>query len=240
MDRQVRYEDVAGLNSRVSWGAVFAGSAIAIAVYLMLTTFLAAVGLSVADANNTDGRSAAWVSLAAMAVAMIGSLFLGGYVTTTLTAGENRQEAIIHGALTWAVVTCLSVWLISQGVKAGVNTMGAAGNIAANATNGNTGNGQGVEGMARNAGVPPERIDQAKNAMNRDNIRAEANDPQNREDARKAAMTAAWVTLGATLISMGSAIWGALAGAGPAFRLFPVAVAERRDVTQTSTTTAAR
>jgi len=229
MDRQVRYEDVAGLNSRVSWGAIFAGSAIAIACYLMLMLFFAGIGLSVSDANRTDGRTAAWVSLAAGAIALIGSLFLGGYVTTVLTAGENRQEAIIHGALTWAVVTCLSMWMVGQGMKAGYNAV-IGGAVAGNAVATDNGN-KSWETAARDAGISQERIDQMKRGMNRDNVQAQVNDPQNREDARKAAMTAAWVTLGATLVSIGSAIWGALAGAGPSFKLFPIAVAERREVT---------
>jgi len=246
MDRQVRYEDVAGLNSRVSWGAVFAGSVVAIATYLMLMMFFAAVGLSASDANQTDGRSAAWVALAAGAIALIGSLFLGGYVTTTLTAGENRQEALIHGALTWAVVSVLSMWLVGQTAKTAFNAMNSATNTAANvagAASANNG-GQGAEANAREAGVPQNDINRIKDATRMenlgasvDNLRNKASDPANREDARRQAATGAWVTLFATLVSLGAAIWGALAGAGPSFRLFPVAVAERRDVTHTQTTT---
>jgi len=243
MDRQVRYEDVAGLNSRVSWGAIFAGSAIAIAVYLMLSLFFAGVGLSAADANTTDAQTAGWLTLAAGAIALIGSLFLGGYVTTVLTAGENRQEAIIHGVLTWAVVTVLAASALGSALRAGASAAMNTGMIASNAANSGNGTaGQNLADAARRVGVPEDRINEAKNATNPDNIRANAenaraqmNDPQNREEVRRTAARTAWVTLGATLLSIGAAVWGALAGAGPTFRLFPVAVAERRDVT-TSTT----
>src|SRR5581483_3265178 len=42
----VRYEDVAQLRSRISWGAIFAGMVVALACALILTLFFTGVGLS--------------------------------------------------------------------------------------------------------------------------------------------------------------------------------------------------
>ena len=51
MDRGIRIEDVAGLKSRVSWGAIIGGSLIALAAYVILGLFFAGVGLSLTEAG---------------------------------------------------------------------------------------------------------------------------------------------------------------------------------------------
>jgi hypothetical protein len=64
-----------------------------------------------------------------------------------------------------------------------------------------------------------------KQAMNPENVRNQANNPQLREDVRQGALTATWATFAGTLLSIGAAVLGALAGMGPTFRLFPRTVA---------------
>src|SRR5436190_9189716 len=92
----VRYEDVAPLRSRISWGAIIAGGVTALACALVLTLFFAGVGLSLTAA---DVRSNALEigSLVAAVVTVIVAMFVGGWVTTQLTAGETSREAILHG-----------------------------------------------------------------------------------------------------------------------------------------------
>lgn len=226
----VRYEDVVGLKSRISWGAIFAGSVVALAVYTILTLFFTALGLSLTDAG-VRGGTIGWGALIAAAVCMIAALFCGGCVATQLTAGETRQEAVIHGLLVWAVVTFGTLWLVSVGVRAGYSAvLGAAYAIDQTAVQPGTSN---WEDLARRAGATDQQIAQWKAQIQTapSDARAAANDPANREAARNAATTAAWVAFAATLIGIGAAIWGAIVGSGPRFRFIPVAVrAERRDV----------
>ena len=54
--QQVRYEDVAGVKSRVSWGAVMGGSVVTLASYLLFSLLLAGMGLAIAEAG-ADGRN---------------------------------------------------------------------------------------------------------------------------------------------------------------------------------------
>src|SRR2546430_13672831 len=54
-------------------------------------------------------------------------------------------------------------------------------------------------------------------------VRAYINDPRNQEMSKDAAMAVTWGALIGTLLSMGAAVGGAMAGCGPSFRLFPVA-----------------
>lgn len=212
-------EDLTSVRSRVSWGAVAAGSVIAVATYFVLALFFAAVGISLTNTNLT-GETIGWTTVVAGLVSAIASLFLGGYVTAQLIAGETRQEAVVHGLLTWATVTALTMAMVSAGLRAGVYT--AAGGLDAVRDNSNA-TGRSWEQMARDNGVPQERIDQAKQGLNPDNLKAQANDPANREKARGAATGAAWATFGSVAVSILACMGGAVVGCGPRFRLFPVA-----------------
>lgn len=228
--REVHFEDVVGLKSRISWGAVIAGSVIAFAVYLVLTLFFTGLGLSLSEAGVREGVIGTGAVIAGI-LSIVIALFCGGCVTTQLTAGETKNEAIIHGVLTWATVTGLSLFLVAMGIRAGYNAaLGAA--YAANTADARYH--PNWEQAARDAGVPQDQIDRARQAAQPDNVRRNLQDPQLHEAARGNAMTAAWITLAGTLLAMGSAIGGAVFGSGPRFRfLAPVAVrtvAERSQV----------
>jgi len=220
-NREVRVEDVVGLKSRISWGAVIAGSVVAFAVYLIFTLFFMGVGLSLSEAGVRDGVIGTGAAIAGV-LSIVIALFCGGCVTTQLTAGETKNEAIIHGVLTWATVTGLSLFMVAMGVRAGYNAaLGAA--YAANATDNRYH--PDWEQSARDAGVSQAQIDSAKQSIRPDNIRQRLQDPQFQDATKNNAMAAAWITLAGTLLAMGAAIGGALAGSGPRFRfLAPVTV----------------
>jgi hypothetical protein len=96
----VHYEDIAGVRSRVSWGAILGGAVIANATSLLLTFFFVAVGFSLSD-SDIRGNTIGIAAVIAAVVTVVISLFLGGWVTTQLTAGETHREAVIYGVLTW-------------------------------------------------------------------------------------------------------------------------------------------
>lgn len=221
----VKFEDVAPLRSRISWGAIFAGMVTALACALVLTLFFTGVGLSL---TATDIRSNALEigALIAAVLTVIVAMFVGGWVTTQLTAGETSREAVIHGILCWAAVTGASLCMAVSGVR----TTGYFALIGGAMVTQNAG-AVNWEEAARQAGIPQARIDQWRADLRTGNVAAAANDPQNQEHARRAAITTAWAALIGTLLSMGAAIGGAVAGCGPHFRLFPaVTTRERREI----------
>lgn len=213
---QLKMEDVAGVRSRLSWSAILAGAVFAVAINLVLTLFFGAIGLTVAEAGvraNAIGTGA----LVAAIVSVIVALFVGGWVSTQLTAGESEREAVLCGILTWALVVGFSVALVGMGARAGYlalvsGAMVVQENPAA----------QNWEQSARNAGVSQERIDAWKAAVDPNKAREIANDPAARERAEKAAVAASWAALVSVLLSMAASIGGAIAGRGVAFRLLPV------------------
>lgn len=214
---RVGVEDLLPVHSRVGWGAIFAGAVVALAIYLVLTLLGGAVGLSVSD----DVRSGAMQLGAAIwaVVTTVLALFVGGWVTSQCTVGENKAEAVVHGVIMWGVVLFMILWLVSTGMSAGFSAMWGVASFSKTAAQETSADDW--EAAAQRNGVSQETINEwkqtAKDAPQ--NIAEAVKDPSNQEAAAEYATQATWYTLLGTLLSMAAAIGGALVGAGPTFRL---------------------
>src|SRR5438105_317139 len=95
-----RLEDIASVGSRVSWSAIFAGAALALAIYFLLMVLGAAVGLTYTERIDPGVHQGAigWAL-----VTLCVSVFLGGLISSQFTVGENKVEAVVGGILAWAV-----------------------------------------------------------------------------------------------------------------------------------------
>jgi hypothetical protein len=215
----VKVEDVAGVRSRISWSAVLSGAVIALAVNMVLTMFFAALGLSLTEAG-VRAHAVGVGALIAILLSIIFALFVGGWVTAQLTAGETEREAILYGILTWAVVVALSAWLVGAGLRTGYFAL--VGGAVIVQTSPDVQNAQNWEQAARNAGVAQERIDAAKASIDPNKAREAANDPAAQKRVEEAAIAASWGAPVGVMLSMAAAIGGALVGRGPSFRLLPV------------------
>lgn len=213
----VHAEDLLPVRSRVSWGAIFAGAVIALAVYLILTLLGSAIGLTVSD----DVRSGSLATGAGIwAIFTTGlALFAGGWVTSQCTVGENKTEAVVHGIIMWGVVLFMILWLVGAGMRAGFNGMWGVASFTNAASRSTTA--EDWEAAARRANIPQETINEwkqkAKDAPAA--ARQAIEDPSTRQAAAEYATKATWYTLLGTLLSMTTAVVGALIGAGPSFRL---------------------
>ena len=213
----VGVEDVAGVRSRVSWGAILGGAVVAVAVYLVLTFLCTAVGLSLSEAGMRD-RTALGGAAAAALVTVFLALFVGGWVTAQLTAGETQRESMIYGVLTWAVVTGFFLMAVGAGVRGGYFAV-VSGTLVAQ--NGGALDQAGVEANLRSIGVKQETIDA---------VRSQMNNPATQDQAKEALVAASWIAFAGTLLSIASAVGGAVVGSGPEFRLFPVVAGRRSDL----------
>ena len=109
-----RAETVAGAPacSYVDWPAIFAGTALAVALSFVLLTFGSAIGLSVASFEPGEGASLLWLGIASgiwFIWVAITSFAAGGYLAgrlrrpvpgTSIDEIETRDGA--HGVLVWA------------------------------------------------------------------------------------------------------------------------------------------
>lgn len=117
-------EDLASVGTRISWGAILAGTMVALGMYFLLSTIAAAVGMSISDRldpTKLETSAVVWAFLTTAA-----ALFVGGVVTSVFTAGENKIEAVLYGAIMWAVLVVVLLHLGSAGVRTGFNAMAAS------------------------------------------------------------------------------------------------------------------
>lgn len=170
------------VRTRISWGAIAAGTAVAMAVFTLLMSLGIAVGMSVSDDVNSRALgtgAGAWGF-----ISLLVSLFAGGWVTTQVTVGESRTEAILYGVVLWATTSVLMMWLAANGVRAGMSTVMAAHSMS----------GEVQISSSNDTNVTPEERQVA--AVN----------------AREAGREGSWWAFAGILFSMVASIGGALVG----------------------------
>jgi ABC-type transport system involved in multi-copper enzyme maturation permease subunit len=208
--------DLYGVASRVSWSAIIAGTVVAFACMLALTLFFGALGITLTDQNVREGAVQTG-TLIAMVASVIVSLFLGGWVAAQMTVGENRQEAILYGVLTWGAAMLVSIAMVGMSVQVGV-LAGVGGSLVVQ----NNERIPSWETLALQSGtVSQAQINEWKARSDPEAVRAAAADPANRARARENAMYSAWIALVCTLLSMAACIGGSMLGRGVAFHLYP-------------------
>ena len=89
---------------RISWSAIVAGTALGWALFTLLSLIGAAIGLAKIDpysANPTNGLGAGSGIFGIVAVLL--SSFLGAYLAVRIAGDRRRSEALLHGAICWAL-----------------------------------------------------------------------------------------------------------------------------------------
>lgn len=110
---------------RVSWGAVLAGVVVAFAIGLLLNVLGLAIGLSTVDPAQEAGNAAEGLAIGALIWAIVASLialFAGGWVAGHLAGVPARLDGALNGLVTWGLVTLLTLWFVTMGVGAIINT----------------------------------------------------------------------------------------------------------------------
>lgn len=157
-------------TKRIAWSAVFAGVLVAIVCQLLLTLLGLGIGLStidpVTEQNPTAGLgvgSIVWYALSSLL-----SLFAGGWIAGRLASSPQLFDGIIHGVLTWSLVTLITFYFLtttlgsliggaSRLVGGIVRTAGSAAGSVASAAGPELG--QAVKGELANNGINVDQID---------------------------------------------------------------------------------
>ena len=109
---------------RVSWGAIFAGAFIALVTQLALNLLGLAIGLGTID-PATEQNPLSGLGTGAgiwLALSTIIALLAGGFVAARMAGLPRKKDGVLHGLVAWALVTFLSIYLVSSGVGAVVNS----------------------------------------------------------------------------------------------------------------------
>lgn len=121
---------VADYHDRVRWGPIISGLLVALATQLILSAIFSAIAAGTIEesgaprtlAPNAAGNAGIWST-----IALLISLFTGGWVMARACGPMNRNTALLNGAILWATTLALSSWLLASGVS------GAFGVAASNA-----------------------------------------------------------------------------------------------------------
>lgn len=133
---------------RISWGAIFAGTVVALVTQMALSLLGLAIGFGAVD-PATEANPLGGIGTGAgiwLAISSIASLFAGGLVAARLAGLPRKPDGILHGIVTWGLVTLLTFYLMTS--AAGQLLSGAAGIVG----QGFDLLGQGVAAVAPEAG----------------------------------------------------------------------------------------
>ncbi len=104
---------------RISWGAIFAGVVIAVAVQLLMGILGTGIGLSMVDPVEGTTPGAAGFGIGAglyWLVTTIVALGAGGYAAARVSGVTERFDALVHGLTVWGVTLILTLYLLTSAV----------------------------------------------------------------------------------------------------------------------------
>ncbi len=107
--------------TRISWGGIFAGVAVALTLHLLLNLLGVAIGAGVIDPAQNDTPTAASLSTGSVIwiiASGIISSFVGAYVASRLSGRAARSTGALHGLTTWAVTTLIVFYLLTTSIGA--------------------------------------------------------------------------------------------------------------------------
>ncbi|MEX1122760.1 MAG: hypothetical protein WED82_11530, partial [Balneolales bacterium] len=102
-------------NSKVSWGAIFAGALVAIIVQIVLSMLGLAIGAYAVDPTAGAEGLGIGAALWWVVTALI-SLFTGAWVAARMAAISNSFEGMMHGIIVWCVATFVGFLMITTTV----------------------------------------------------------------------------------------------------------------------------
>lgn len=135
-------------HRRISWGAVFAGALLALVTQLGLSLLGAGIGLSTIDPmqeqnpiNGIGTGAVIWYGISTLI-----ALYIGGMVAGRLAGAPRRIDGLLHGLLSWGLVTLFTFYLLTTAVGRIISGVGGVAGRALTAA------GSGITAVAPQAG----------------------------------------------------------------------------------------
>ena len=153
------------IHRRISWGAVFGGVVLALAVQILLSLLGAGVGLgtvNVAAGSTPDASSLGLGAGLWWVVSTMLALFAGGYAAAWLAGNEIRFDGVLHGLVAWGITTILTLYLLGAAIGGLIGGGASAIGGVASAAGGTVKDA--AAPVARTFGVSPDMIQQQAQA----------------------------------------------------------------------------
>ena len=191
-------------SKRIWWGAIFAGSIITVLVSFMLGLLGIAIGAASVDfRNGVSAEGAGRSALIWWLVITLIAYFCGGCVAGRLAGVLRRGDAMLHGIVTWGVVTIAVVVLVGStvgGVLSGMTNFLAGGL-----------QGQGSHRVSASANVNEPAGGTTGSSTDYKQPAAQQSTDQSNQDIRETAGAAAQMTSEAAMWTLVALIVGGLA-----------------------------
>jgi hypothetical protein len=116
-------------EKRVSWGAIFGGTLVALGVWAMLYSLGLALGLSTIDPGESIRGAAIFTGIWSVLAPLV-ALFAGGWVAGRMSGLIDRTAGVLHGAVLWGLTIMLGIFFITSLVTGVVGTAASLGGQA--------------------------------------------------------------------------------------------------------------
>lgn len=117
------------------WGAVFAGTALAVGLWLMLQTLGMGLGLAAVDTDEAGSLKAVGIGTGIWSIiAPLIALFVGAYVAGRLAGAREHRVGGTHGAVVWSLATVIGLWAMVSVVSTIASGAARIGGAAAHVT----------------------------------------------------------------------------------------------------------
>jgi len=127
--QEIKPHDVMSVGTRLSWNAILAGAVVTVAVYAALMALAAAIGVTAGDQFHARPTTFVLISIGVAMFSLLVALFLGGFVVSRITVGEDKTEAIIYGLVLWGT---LFTFALVASTNLGINLLEGYGRLAKN------------------------------------------------------------------------------------------------------------
>jgi len=105
---------------RISWGGIIAGTILAIVIQLAGNLLAIGLGVSRINPNPSYGEHPDSVqdigtsSIVMMAITVLVSLFIGGYVAARFAGSPDNGDALLNGLMVWGLDTVITLFLLTS------------------------------------------------------------------------------------------------------------------------------
>lgn len=204
------YEREPGIK-RISWGAIFAGTLLALVILFTLSVLGAAIGLTVLDPTESDPAQGFGIGATVWwAISAIIALFFGGWAAAKLSAVWTQSNGILHGITTWALSLVVVGWLLTStagAIMGGTLTTLRTGLMAgAQAANGQT-DGDGMQELKQKVDELAQKFEQKQDQLTEEEMEQAA------EKTVETSAAAAWASFIMLALGLASGAIGGSVGA---------------------------
>lgn len=122
---------------KLSWGAIFGGTFVALGVWVLLYAFGLAIGLSVMEPGAPGSARGGGIFTGIWSIlSPLIALFIGGFVASRTAGAQDRVSGGLHGAVLWGITTMVGVLAVGMTVSTLVTGLARLGGGVTSAVTG--------------------------------------------------------------------------------------------------------